>query len=66
MIVGYDIILKKKKEPNINPNNKNIQGEFDPSLQVIKLKFKKEFIENEKVKNKYFYITVQKESLKKY
>ena len=64
MIVGYDIILKKKKEPNINPNNKNIIGEFDPSLQVIKLKFKKEFIENEKVKNKYFYITVQKESLK--
>ena len=63
MIIEYALIINKKKQPNINPNDKPIEGEFDVSLQIMKLKFNKTFIDSIKKNNSYFYITVQNDNL---
>ena len=60
MIIEYDQILEKRKQPKITPKNKTIEGEFEPSLNIMKLKFNKTFIEKAKKGNNYFYITLEK------
>ena len=60
-LVDKNLIIKKKNDPDINPNQDIFfKGQFDPSLKIAKIEFTKEKIKKFKKDEAYLYVIIRK------